>query len=251
MSKIPQNLLLYATGRISQMLIMVLFALSLLGHLMIPLTSHAQEIGPVLLKCDSPLDCNLTLDGKNVGVIPAGKLKKVSWELGEHILEVSVVDNRFSTHISEKIIAVTPLQTVVKLKPYILFEDLLKLIKEGTGVTKTFGFTEVIMVKPDGGLSLFLTGENKKTKYAEWEEAGFGMIGDTVYVPRGISPKILGKGCYGTSLLCKVRAQYNNVEFTIFLDKLVFFDKKTNSDLGSLVRYRGERQKIISSFQKN
>ena len=125
MSKKPQNLLLYASGRISQMLIVVLFALSLLGHLMIPLTSHAQESGPVLLKCDSPLDCNLMLDGKNVAVIPAGKLKKVSWELGEHILEVSVMDNRFSTHISEKIITVTPLQTVVKLKPYIPFEGLL------------------------------------------------------------------------------------------------------------------------------
>ncbi len=248
MSKKPKVLLLDASGRISKTLIVVLTTLSLLGFQVGPLTSHAQQTGLVLLRCDSLFDCNLKLDGKTFAVIPAGKLKKVTWGLGEHILEVSVADNRFSTSVTEKIITVIPPQTVVKLRPYILFEDLFYSIKEGTVVTKTLR-TEVRMVKANG--SLFMFDIKEAAKKESWVEAGFSILGDSVFIPSGASVKILGKGCYGAVAICKVRAQYNNKEFTIFMDKLVFFDKKTNLDLGPLVRFRGEREKVISSFQKN
>ncbi len=218
MKKKTKNLLLCASGKISKTLIGFLSALSMLGFLMVPLTSHAQQTGKVLLKCSSPLDCNLSLDGKDVAVIPAGKLKKVSWEVGEHILAVSVLDNRFSTYVTRSITTVTPLQTVVYLKPYILLDDLLKAAMEGTVVTKTL-WTQV--GKADGSHFPLL---GKIENAESWTNAGFRVVGTKVYILSGASVKIMDVRCFRRP--CYVRAQYNNKEFTIFYQELVFIDKK-------------------------
>ena len=154
---------------------------------------------------------------------------------------MSVVDNRFSTSVTESIITVTPLQTVVELKPSILLDDLLKAAIEGTVVTKTLWTDQV--AKADG---YFFVGKIENAE--SWTNAGFRVIGDKVYIPSGASLRITDvRYTIGGYVL----VQYNNKEFTIYYSRLVFIDKKTNSDLGSSIFTSTEKEKIISSFQKN
>jgi len=196
----------------------------------------AESSDNLLIKCDAPISCALSLDGKVIGAIGPGKMKGFSVPVGDHLLEARSSDRRFASKGSAYDITISSFgdrQTEQEVKPFISFKAAVEAAQKGTVTVRTK--TEANVLTIDRKWLRW----DALTNHEEWNKSGFvrTYTEDYVAAKPGVAIEVIGvafaPGGLGTT--CYVRGQYLGVEFLVGYAHLAFVDKKNHVDLTSLI----------------
>ena len=193
----------------------------------------AESSDNLLIKCDAPIRCALSLDGKVIGEIGPGKMKGFSVPVGDHLLEARSSDRRFASRGYHTTISVVPYETVEEVTVYISVQDAVEAAQKGTVTIRTTKEADVFSIERK-----WLRWD-KLTNHEEWNKAGFvkTWTEDYVAAKQDVVLDVIGvafaPGVFGTT--CYVRGQFLGVEFLVGYADLSFVDKKNHVDLTRLI----------------
>ncbi len=193
----------------------------------------AEPSGNLLIKCDAPISCAVSLDGNVIGAIGPGKMKGFSVPVGDHLLVARSSDRRFASMEYGTTISVYPHQTVEEVTLYVPIKAAVEAALKGTVTVRTN--TEANLLSIDRKWLRW----DALTNHEEWNKSGFVRTWTEDYVAAkpGVEIEAIGvafaPGGLGTT--CYVRGQFLGVEFLVGYAHLAFVDKKNHVDLTSLI----------------
>jgi len=196
----------------------------------------AEPSGRLLIKCDAPIACLLSLDGKVIGELGPGKMKSFSVPFGEHLLGVRSSDRRFASKGSAYDITISSFgdrQTEQEVKPFISFKAAVGAAQKGTVIIRTNKEADVFSI--DGKWLRW----NAVTNHEEWNKSGFirTFAQDYVAAKQGVEIEVIGAALTAGFLgeYCVVRGQFLGVEFWVGYADLAFVDQINHVDLTDLI----------------
>ena len=193
----------------------------------------AEPSDNLLIKCDAPIGCALSLDGKVVGHLGPGKMKSFSVPVGEHLLGVRSSDRRFASREYGTTISVGTRETVEEVTPYVSLKAAVEAAQKGTVTVRTKAEADLFSI--DGKWLRWAA----LTNHEEWNKSGFVRTWTEDYVAAkpGVAIEVIGvafaPGVFGTT--CFVRGQFLGVEYLVGYADLAFVDKKNLVDLTRLI----------------
>lgn len=196
----------------------------------------AEPSGKLLIKCDAPIACALSLDGKVIGVLGPGKMKSFSVPVGEHLLGVRSSDRRYASKESvydTTISSVGGHQTELEVKPFISFKAAVEAAQKGAVIIRTNKEADVFSIDRKW------LRWNALTNHEEWNKSGFVRTHtqDYVVAKQGVEIAVIGAaftaGFLGED--CAVRGQFLGVEFLVGYGDLAFVDQINHVDLTDLI----------------
>lgn len=193
----------------------------------------AEPSDNLLIKCDAPISCALSLDGKVIGDVGPHKMKSFTAPVGQYLLGVRSSDRRFASREYHTTISVYPHETVEEVTVYISIKAAVEAAQKGTVTVRTK--TEASVFSIDGKWLRW----DALTNHEEWNKSGFvrTWAEDYVAAKPGVAIDVIGlaftPGIIGTT--CFVRGQFLGVEFLVGYGELAFVDQKTHVDLTSLI----------------
>lgn len=196
----------------------------------------AEPSGKLLIKCNAPIACALSLDAKVIGELGPGKRKSFSVPVGDHLLGVRSSDRRFASKESvydTTISSIGGIQTEEEVIPYISFKAAVEAAQKGTVIIRTNKEADVLSL--DGKWLRW----NALTNHEEWNKSGFvrTYTQDYVAVKQDVEIEVIGAALTAGVLgeYCVVRGQFLGVEFLVGFYDLAFVDQMNHVDLTDLI----------------
>jgi hypothetical protein len=196
----------------------------------------AEPSDSLLIKCDAPIGCALSLDGKVIGQLGPGKMKSFSVPVGQHLLGVRSSDRRFASKESVYDITISGIggvQTEEEVVPFISFKAAVEAAQKGTVIIRTNKEADVFSIEAKQ------LRWNALTNHEEWNKSGFvrTWTQDYVAVKQGVEIEVIGAALTAGVLgeYCVVRGQFLGVEFLVGFYDLAFVDQMNHVDLTDLI----------------
>jgi len=196
----------------------------------------AEPSGKLIITCDAPIACALSLDGKVLGELGPGKMKSFWVPVGEHVLRVRTSDRRFASKGSVYDITISSYgsrQTEQEVMPFISFKAAVEAAQKGTVIIRTHKETDVF--SSEGKWLRW----NAVANHEEWNKAGFVRTSTQDYVAakQGVEIEVIGAALTAGILgeYCVVRGQFLGVEFWVGFYDVAFVDQMSQVDLTNLI----------------
>ena len=218
---------------IESRMILVLLSLISASVLLWPnRTILAEQSGTLLIKCDAPIDCILSLDRRILGVVGPRKSQSFSVPVGQHLLGVR--SSRFESRFYDYPISVGDRQTVQTVRPHISFKSVVLAAQMGR-----------VMVRTKTETDLFVSIDGKRlswdalTNHDDWRKSGYKVsTSNQVVAKPGVTIAAIGAAITTDASnvrWCFVHGQFLGVFFFVQAHNLAFVDQTKKVDLTNVV----------------
>lgn len=197
-------------------------------------TLGAEQSGTLLIKCDAPVDCILSLDRRILGVVGPRKSKSFSVPVGQHLLGARISDRRFESRFYDYPISVGDRQTVQTVRPHVSFKSVVLAAQMGRVIVHTKTETD-LFVSIDGKRLSW----DALTNHDDWRKSGYKVsTSNQVVAKPGVTIAAIGAAITTDASnvrWCFVHGQFLGVEFFVQGHNLAFVDKTKKVDLTNVV----------------